>query len=73
MPLGRGYFHHYAVGLLLLLLGIVRGNLVFLQIKIINLKKIVGIYKASVIHCATLKRCVRLIKIAKNTLLQQCM
>jgi hypothetical protein len=36
MPLGRGYFHHYAVGLLLLLLGIVRGNLVFLQIKIIN-------------------------------------
>ena len=39
MPLGRGYFHHYAVGLLVLLLGIVRGNLVFLQIKIINLKK----------------------------------
>jgi hypothetical protein len=39
MPLGRGHFHHYDIGLLLLLLGIVKGNLVFLQIKIINFLK----------------------------------
>jgi hypothetical protein len=56
MPLGRGHFHHYDIGLLLLLLGIVKGNLVFLQIKIINFfKKMIGIYKTSVIYCDTLK------------------